>query len=328
MSAHGESATKSLPKKAHNAADLLKALRPMPFNQAYDLLRLIARTLIEKDEAAKAIELLKEAAALLVKDDGEVEPADSNLYIATLAVLTAAYIEADNCDEALVVSATLLTYMAQDAKRKDEPFLEVLAGMLYDIAYIHNERGQYKQGERELEKSMKLYERLAKNSPERYGAAHILAQNASTRVYRSRVKQVNMLAHNQVATASYLEMLNSGIEGAADRLIDSLVVEGRTLAQMGRYREAVQYFSRALKYLTKIEPEFTERQLKLSIDLGEALLNVKVSRDKGIHLLNTMLHKATKLNADDDHRRIVDILLNAKSRRLDILGIWHKVFPR
>ena len=66
----------------------------------------------------------------------------------------------------------------------------------------------------------------------------------------------------------------------------------------------------------------------MSIDLGESLLNVKATRDKGIHLLNTLLHKATKLGAETEHRRIVDILFNAKSRKLDILGIWHKVFPK
>ena len=123
-------------------------------------------------------------------------------------------------------------------------------------------------------------------------------------------------------------MVNSGIEDATSRLVESLYTEGRTLAQMGRHREAVQYLTRALKYLTKINPIFDLRQLTMSIDLGEALLNVPASRDKGIHLLNTMLHKATKINAGEEHRRIVDILLNAKSRRLDILGIWHKVFPK
>ena len=55
---------------------------------------------------------------------------------------------------------------------------------------------------------------------------------------------------------------------------------------------------------------------------------MKTSRDKGIHLLNTMLHKAIKINAEDEHRRIVDILLNAKNQKLDILGFWHKIFPR
>ena len=121
---------------------------------------------------------------------------------------------------------------------------------------------------------------------------------------------------------------SSGVEDAAGRLVESLTSEGDTLAQMGRHREAVQYYTRALKYLTKLEAEFSLQQLRLSISLGESMLHIAAMRDKGVHLLNTMLHKATKINATEEHRRIVDILYNAKSRSLDILGLWHKVFPK
>ena len=97
---------------------------------------------------------------------------------------------------------------------------------------------------------------------------------------------------------------------------------------MNRYREAIHFYTRALKYLTRIEGEFTLQQLRLSISLGEALVQTKNTRDKGVHLLNTMLHKATKLEATDEHKQIVEILLNAKNNSLDILGLWHKMFPK
>ncbi len=58
------------------------------------------------------------------------------------------------------------------------------------------------------------------------------------------------------------------------------------------------------------------------------MLSVSAMREKGVHLLNTMLHKATKINALDEHRLIVDALYHAKSRSLDILSLWHKVFPK
>ncbi len=61
---------------------------------------------------------------------------------------------------------------------------------------------------------------------------------------------------------------------------------------MDKHRQAVQYYTRALKYLVGIEPEMTLRQLTLSIDLGESLLYIKGQREKGVHLLNTMLHAA------------------------------------
>ena len=156
----------------------------------------------------------------------------------------------------------------------------------------------------------------------------MMSVNAATQIYRSRERQTAALANAHEATAAYLTDAAAGVEGAAMLLIDSLAQEGRTLAKMSRQREAVQYFTRALKYLAKLQPDFGLQHLELSIDLGEALLEVKATREKGVHLLNTMLHKATKLNADDQHRRIVEILYNAKHGSIDILSFWHKLFPR
>lgn len=307
--------------------ELHTLLNEVPFNAVYDFFRSLARKLSDERSTTEAIERIIDFDSMVMRsiDDSSAAP---DLHIALMQILTALYIYAQNHDEALSTAATALNLLAQDPRRKDEAFLSILASLLYDISLIHNERGQYKQAEREIEKAMKLFERLAKQNPERYGPAHILALDASTDVYRSRIKQVNMLAHHQVATTTYMQMVNSGIEDASNRLIESIATEGRTLSKMGRHREAIQYFTRALKYLTKLDPTFTKRHLELSIDLGEALLNVKTSRDKGIHLLNTMLHKAIKINAEDEHRRIVDILLNAKNQKLDILGFWHKIFPR
>ena len=193
---------------------------------------------------------------------------------------------------------------------------------------MHNSSGQHTQAERAIEKSMKLFDRLAKANPSRYGSPHLMAINASTAIYHSRDKQLRTLAEYQMAANTYMRMLSDGIEDAGMRLVETLTNEGHTLAKMNKHREAIQYFSRAIKYLTKISPEFDRQHLVLSIDLGEALLANKPTREKGIHLLNTMLYKANKINAGDQHRRIVEILLNTKNPTLDIFGFWHKLFPR
>lgn len=321
------SALRALVRRNAPMAELRHALGDVPFNTCYDFFRSMAIDRIERGEIDRAITIIRETDALLMRA-GDEEGHTLDLHAALMQILTALSIENDDMAEAGLTAASALTLLAQEPRRKDEPFLEVLGSLLYDVAFLHAGRSEFKQAERELEKCLKIFERLAKTDPARYGSAVIMAQNASTSIYRSRVKQVNLLAHYQVATSTYLQMVNSGIEDATARLVESLHTEGVTLARMGRHREAVQYFTRALKYMTKLNPVFDRRQLEMSIDLGEALLNVPASRDKGVHLLNTMLHKATKINAGDDHRRIVDILVNAKSRRLDILGLWHKVFPK
>lgn len=319
---------RKIARRNYSMSELRHAIGQMPFTAVYDFLRAHALDMIEKGRTDEAIDTIRDFDALVERAITDEGGSLLDTHAAMMQVLTALLIEAGRLDEAKVTAAATLSLLAQEPKRKDEPFLATLATLLYDVAYLHAERSEFKQAERELEKSMKLFERLAKVNPERYGPAHIMAMNATTTVYRNRVKQANMLAHYQVATSTYLQMVNRGVDEAMTKLIDSLVTEGRTLADMGRHREAITYFTRALKYLTRLSPDFDIAQLDLSIDLGESLLNVKSTRDKGVHLLNTMLHKATKINADEQHRRIVDILVNARSRRLDILDIWHKVFPR
>jgi len=318
---------KEIERRSASMAELRHAIGEVQFNAAYDFFRSVATERVEQGEIIPAIKIIGETDQLLMRA-GDEERHVLDIHAALMQLLTALQIENNDLDEAKVTAATTLNLLAQEPKRKDEPFLQVLGALLYDISSLHAERSEFKQAERELEKSLKIFERLARVNPDRYGSAHIMAQSAATSIYRSRVKQVNLLAHYQVATSTYLQEVNQGIEDATSRLIDSLYTEGKTLAQMGRHREAVQYFSRALKYLTRINPDIDQKQLEMSVDLGEALLNIPASRDKGVHLLNTMLHKATKLNAAATHRRIVDILVNAKSRRLDILGLWHKIFPK
>ena len=314
-------------RRSRAMAQVRHAIGEADFNTAYDFFRRTAVEMVERGETARAIRSIVDIDALIMRA-GDESGHLLNIHAALMQILTALYIENGEMDLATSTAASTLNLLSQEPRRKDEPFLEILAALLYDIAYIHVGGNEFKQAERELEKSLKIFERLAKTDPNRYGSAHIMALNASTSVYRSRVKQAELLAHYQAATSTYLQMVNEGIGDATSRLIESLLTEGRTLADMGRHREAVQYFSRALKYSTKLSPDFTREQLVMSIDLGESMLQIPAMRDKGVHLLNTMLHKATKVNAGEEHRRIVDILVNAKSRSLDILSLWHKVFPR
>ncbi len=310
-----------------NMTGLRHAVDALPFNAVYDFMRSAAQRLCAEGRVNEAIDRIIEfdtAATRRGEESGKL----LDIHAAMMQTITALYIYDGQLDQALGSAAQTLNLLALQPRRKDEPFLSVLAALLYDISLIHNANGQYKQAEREIEKSMKIFERLAKTSPERYGAAHILAMNASTQVYRSRQKQAQMLTEYQEATNNYLRQLNDGIEEAGMRLVESLAAEGRTLVKMCRQREAVQYFTRAIKYLTKLSPEFSRQHLELSVDLGEALLDGKTTREKGIHLLNTMLYKASKIADSEQHRRIVDILYNAKNKSLDIFGFWHKIFPR
>ncbi|MDE5744437.1 MAG: hypothetical protein K2H84_02095 [Paramuribaculum sp.] len=307
--------------------DVSNYISELNFVAAYDLCRELVMEMVrdgKEFEVIRAIDLIN----LVLNKKGEEKSELADLRAALLHIKTRILIYQGKPDDALQAAAECLNLLAQNVKRRDESFLSVLAAILYDIARLNINRGKYRQAEREIEKSAKIYERLARISPQRYGSAHILAVAAATKTNISKVKQAEMLAVLHKSSDDYMREVNAGVENAAVRLVESLEQEGTTLMQMGREREAVQYFTRSLKYLTKIEGEFSEKQLELSVELGEALLGVKAAREKGIHLLNTMLHKASRLGADEIHKKIVDILYNAGNRGADILGFWHKIFPR
>lgn len=314
-----------------NMADFRHSIATLPFNSAYDTFRANAIALVNDGQSQRAIEFLLDFDTLVTRMP-ETTTRLSDIHATLMQILTAIYLRCDMIDQALQSAAASLTILSQQPRRKDEPFLFILASLLYDIALLHHSRQEHKQAERAIEKSLKLFQRLARINPSRYGHPQHMALNASTTIYQSVVKQTNTLIQYQEETNNYLQTLKlQGPDADPDialRFVDSLSAQGRTLAKMGRQREAIQYFTKALKYLTKIQPQFTIEQLDLSIDLGQALLTGKTTRDKGIHLLNTMLFKANKLAAADRHRHIVDILVGTKNSSLDIFAFWHKMFPR
>ncbi len=310
-----------------NGATLRHAITDLPFNDAYDFIRSAAYELVAAGRTDEAITAIADFDALAERFADE-SPEMLNIHAALMQLQVALLIHSGETDRALATAAKALLLLVQHARRKDEPFLAILASLLYDIALIHHSAGLHRQAEREIEKSIKIFGRLTRINTARYGAAQILAVNVATAVFSDRQKQAESLAEIQAIVSDRQREVSEGIEGAGYRLVESLRLEGHTLMKMNRQREAMQYFTRALKYLTRLEPEFTLGQLSLSVDLSQALLAQKSTREKGIHLLNTMLYKASKLNADDEHRRIVDILVQARNPDLDIFGFWHKLFPR
>lgn len=216
-------------KRNRNIGETLKMLREAEFDAAYDMLRAISAEAVAAGEAERASSTLAGLDQVLTGDEEAQTDGNSGgdeIHAAVLQILTALLIEEGKSEEAALTAARALNLLATDPKRKDAPFLQVLGALLYDIAYLHSERGEYKQAEREVEKAIKIFERLAKSKPDRYAPAHVMALNNATATYRNRVKQAEILAHYQAATSAYLHMLNAGVEDAAGRLVESLTAEG------------------------------------------------------------------------------------------------------
>lgn len=309
------SATDKKPSIGHDA--LLEQDIPSDnFNEFYDSLK----------EEARSMDV--EGFLAFTKNITDSATASPFTKAVAYQLATSLLVTHNRPDAAIAYAADAVTFLAEEPKRKDEAFLEVLGSLLYDIAWIHIERHEYKPAERSLNKAIRIFEKLASTSSRRYSSAHAFAMNAVTSAFRSRIKQANLLAHYQVATSLYSELAMDGASEATSQLIDSLALEGTTLQKMGKYRESIQYLAKALRFLTKMEPDFTMRHLRLSIDLGKALINARGSHSKGVHLLNTLLQKAVKLKAKAEEEEIKTLLDNDKMSKLNVLRLWYKFFPR
>ena len=239
-----------------NSADAGIIVEALPFDGAYDLVSTYMRQSIDSGHVDEAITLISGITTHNAPYSETIKDA------ARQQILAAAMIEEGDVDGALVRIADALHILSEYPKRRDTAFRSVLALLLYDLALIHAERKEFHAAERTINKAIKLFEVLAKANPDRYASAHVYALNVATSAYRSRIKQVNLLAHYQVATSTYISMVANGAPEAVGKLVDSLVSEAETLLNLGKPRDAVRYLSRALD-VYKRQPSRRERLMWL-----------------------------------------------------------------
>lgn len=207
-----------------------------------------------------------------------------------------------------------LKALAYNDLKKDNDFKALSATAIYYLAYLHHNQGASDRAEGELAKALPIFESLAKKSPEKYDAALLTAVEASTVIFKSRLKQLNTLAHYQVAIDTYAANLSEGGTKALNNLINSLSKEADLLLKMGNYRQSVKFYSQALKYLRKRDKQMGITHLKISINLGKAMLNLFNRQDTARQLLQSLIPLAVSLNAPDQLEEIEYTLANAPQK--------------
>lgn len=244
------------------------------------------------------------------------------LYLAEMSV----QIEQNDFSEALIAGEQALRMLADmDIDRSHEDYIAIVAGVLYNLARVHHIVGENIKAEKELMKAQKLLEKLAKSNKLRFGASIINAIEASTTIFNSRLKQMNVLAHYQVATDLYLDKAHKGITQAIHDLVDSLQKEGDLHLKIGNYRDAVKYYTKALRYQKKVTPKMGERELRISINMGRALLHITTRQSTGEQLLRSLLPLAERLDALNEKNEI-QALLEHKGKTFDFMAFLKKMF--
>lgn len=209
--------------------------------------------------------------------------------------------------------------------KRQEDFLAILASLLYNLAFVHHVTEDNNRAVKELTKAQKLFERLVKRNNARFSAMLVYSIEASTTIFKSRAKQMNVLARYQSMTELYTAMLSEAhdaekIRVAVGNLVDSLKCEGDLMLKMGNGRNAVKYYTKALRYQKKLSGDLGLKELDLSICLARALMRLVNRRAAAEQLLNSLLPLAQRLKATEAIEEIEQLLKN-RTKNSNIMAL-------
>ena len=201
-------------------------------------------------------------------------------------------IEAEKYMEALERTISALQRLKDFPDHENEEFKAILVALIFDLVEIHYELKDFKRSEKELDALFKVLDPLVLKNPDRFGRLNILAMELSTRILRSKKKTIDMLARQQMNVDALTEKVNSGISSATDRLVDSLCNVGRLLASSGDYREAMKFFSEAIRISKKRTGKVNKKEIKMTVEMAEIMIRVKSMRPRAERLLDAVLPHA------------------------------------
>ena len=305
--------TGALPPATGLASDIV-----LDMNMTY------AMYLINDNRTVQASQLIDD----LVYDDSDDEK--PTLYSAWLWLARMSlFIIDEQYSLALGCAENALQFLSSIHGKKSEDFMALLVSILYNLACIHHATGDNSRAAKELTKAQKILERLAKRNEARFSAMLLYAVEASTDIIQSRVKQMNVFTHYQKASELYTNQLLSGDENetrnAMNLLIDTLKKEGDIMLEMGNSRNAVKYYTKALRYQKKLNESLGYRDLVLSIGLAKALMRLVNRRASAEQLLTSLLPLAKRLEASNEVIEIENLLLG-KNKNSNIMTLLKGIF--
>ncbi|MDE6343001.1 MAG: hypothetical protein K2K93_11870 [Muribaculaceae bacterium] len=204
-------------------------------------------------------------------------------------------IKTDKYIEALERTISALQQLKDFPDHDNEEFRALIVALVFDLVEIHFTLKDYKRSEKELEALFKILDPLLSRNPERFGRLHILALELSTRILRSKKKTIDMLARQQLHADALSEKVNAGILSATERLVDSLCNVGRLLASSGDYREAMKFYSEAIRISKKRAGRVNKKEIRLTVEMAEIMIRVKSMRPRAERLLDAVLPHAISL---------------------------------
>ena len=210
--------------------------------------------------------------------------------------------------DALERSVDIMRELREFSDFSHREFRTILAAILFDLAEIHFLLKDYKQSEKELDTLFKVLGRLAKEDSERYGEFHILAMELAARIIRSRKKTIELLVKQQIVTESLYEKVNAGVASATERLSESLRKVGEFTAASGAYKEALKFYSEAIRFSKKRSGRIGRKEIRMSIEMAEVMSRMKSMRQRAKRLLAAVLPHAIALETIELEEDIIALI--------------------
>lgn len=233
------------------------------------------------------------------------------------------YVNAANYTTAInyVIKAMARLACCDEKEKKSLKTKTLVAALLYDYALACHAVNSNTKAEKALTKSAALYNRLIRKDYDRFFEPSAIVAAASTEIYKSRVKQLNALAHHYAATEYYMGAMKAGMANAVNGLIASITKEAETMLAIGRYRTAVRYFTKAIRYQRQSSGRFDLRELRLSLKLAEALLYIPMRHDTAVKLLASLRKAAESMDAKRELEKINDLEEKERLLRFNIFSV-------
>lgn len=271
-------------------------------------------------EDHRSVEALRAAEELLYDDDITLPP----LYAAWLWLTRMTIVADDHLPIALSSAENALRALVELPGKRRTDVQALLAALLYELAVVHHAMGEDARAAKELTKAQQLLERLAARDSARFAASLLIAVEASTRVIASRSRQLSVLAHYQQVTEHYSTLLEQAeaddARDAMGHLVESLQREGDIEVKMGNHRNAVKYYTKALRYQKKLSKTMGITELRLSIGLARALQRLINRRAAAEQLLNSLRPLAQRLGARAETYEI-DELIESANKNSNIMTL-------
>ena len=218
------------------------------------------------------------------------------------------YIKQEKYLEAMERTVSALKIMRGFPDYQNPEFRLLFIALLFDLAEIHYSLKNYKQSEKEVDVLFKVLDNLVKSDDERFGQYHILAMELSTRILRSRKKALDLLVKQQITTDSLYNKVNAGISAAVDKLVDSLCTTAQLLASTGDIRGALKFYAEAIKYSKKRSGRVTRKEVKMTVEMAEAMMRLRTMQPRAKRLLNAILPHAVALGTVQLEQDIISLI--------------------